>query len=380
MRGGFISGGFEAILAVVDQPREHSVRTVSIREWCRLVSENRRAAGFFAGWHAQKAASLLHMGVLADRKRGTARNRVEWDAALQDALVLWQLVSRTADESLLILARKLIDDLGPDGVRLSTNYLHDLDGEAFYIMVLPHGGQTGDRAHIDAQFRPDLINGQFTDAGVLGDLLGRMRQLVLGLGRRLEQRQQVEMAAALCGLAHAYATRRLKGAAEIYIKGLVTLELLPPETRAAQILPAAAPIGPEDKADQDRMVLGLRDLAESVSGYSRPGWFAAQRALQAVPLLVLDWLKLPHCDLASTLEPPNPYEYPWDPSNPDYIPVSTARVQAGDFAAASTISKYLGNKGNIRFMRKGQRCRVHRGDFLAFHGKWQREHPPRGSI
>jgi len=66
-------------------------------------------------------------------------------------------------------------------------------------------------------------------------------------------------------------------------------------------------------------------------------------------------------------------EIPWDENNPDFMPGSEAIARLADNKIAlSTLSSKLKPDGDIRYMRKGQRNRVHIGDFVLY---LKNEHP-----
>ncbi len=59
-------------------------------------------------------------------------------------------------------------------------------------------------------------------------------------------------------------------------------------------------------------------------------------------------------------------EVPWADDAPEYLPLSKARKLIDDRKSVSTLSKLLTPDGDIRYMRKGRRCKVHVADFLRY--------------
>ena len=60
-------------------------------------------------------------------------------------------------------------------------------------------------------------------------------------------------------------------------------------------------------------------------------------------------------------------EVPWYKNNLNYMSCSEAIVKfTGSKMPASTLSNFLKQDGHIHYMRKGQRCRVHIGEFIKY--------------
>lgn len=60
-------------------------------------------------------------------------------------------------------------------------------------------------------------------------------------------------------------------------------------------------------------------------------------------------------------------EQPWDENNPDYMSASDAVAKLADGKISlSEISKRITPDGNVHYMRRGHRRRVHIGDFISF--------------
>lgn len=66
-------------------------------------------------------------------------------------------------------------------------------------------------------------------------------------------------------------------------------------------------------------------------------------------------------------KPKDSKKQPWKNDTPDYMPLSEAIVNLADNKPKlSTLSKKITPDGSIRYMRHGQRCKVHIGDFREY--------------
>ena len=59
-------------------------------------------------------------------------------------------------------------------------------------------------------------------------------------------------------------------------------------------------------------------------------------------------------------------EQPWDDDAPEYIPLTEAVKLTGGLISVQRLSRRLTPTGEMRYMRKGQRCKVHLGDFRRY--------------
>ena len=74
------------------------------------------------------------------------------------------------------------------------------------------------------------------------------------------------------------------------------------------------------------------------------------------------------CGDTSPAEPPESMKHTWDDRDTEFISNSDAIVDYASSMTLSTLSKTLTPSGPIRYMRNGQRCKVHIGDFRAYVG------------
>jgi DNA-directed RNA polymerase subunit RPC12/RpoP len=59
-------------------------------------------------------------------------------------------------------------------------------------------------------------------------------------------------------------------------------------------------------------------------------------------------------------------QQPWQEDAPEYLALKEALKLIDERFSMATLSKYLTSTGEMRYMRKGQRCKVHIGDFRRF--------------